>query len=62
MNTYAVVDSSGTIVNVVVWDGANDWAPPEDCTAVPISTAPGGPGIGWTTSDGGQTWTAPPSP
>lgn len=55
---YAVLDS-GTpqkIVNVVVCDDAT-YASQQGW--VEIATTPGSPGIGWTTADGGTTWTAP---
>lgn len=59
-DTYAVIQD-GVIVNVVLWDGQNDWSPPEGCTAVDITGASPQPGIGWTTSDGGGTF-EPPAP
>ena len=32
---YAILDSTGTCINCVQWDGESDWQPPEGCTAVP---------------------------
>ena len=26
---YAVVNSGGLIINIVVWDGVSEWEPPE---------------------------------
>ena len=26
---YAVVNSDGLIINIVVWDGVSEWEPPE---------------------------------
>lgn len=55
MTTYAVV--AGTmIVNVVVCDDAT-YASQQGWVA--ITTTPGSPGIGWTTTDGGKTWVEP---
>lgn len=36
METYAIVES-GTVTNIVLWDGSADWAPPESSTAVKIA-------------------------
>jgi len=33
MARYAVIDGSGNIVNVIVWDGVTSWTPPESHTA-----------------------------
>lgn len=53
---YAVVDSTGTVTNIVEWDGQAAWAPPPGSTAVPI---PAGStvGAGWTYANG--VFTAP---
>lgn len=46
---YAVIDSSGLVVNVVLWDGdAASWLPPEDHQAVLSLNA----GPGWQLSNG----------
>ncbi len=55
-NAFAVVDSDGVIVNMVVWDGESEWAPPEGTTA--IDAGESGCGIGWTYKDG--VFSAPP--
>lgn len=55
-NAFAVVDSDGIIINMVVWDGESEWAPPEGTTA--IDAGESGCGIGWTYKDG--VFTAPP--
>lgn len=34
MGTYAVVDGEGNIINTVVWDGEEEWSPPDGTTAV----------------------------
>ena len=57
---YAVVDSDGLVVNVVLWDGEpTKWTPPDGCTLVPLPyvTEDDGyrrytGGIGWTYRDG----------
>lgn len=40
---YATVDESGTVTNVVLWDGASDWTPDPGETAIecPPEVAPG---------------------
>lgn len=46
---YAVVDSSGLVVNVVLWDGnAESWQPPEQHQAILSLSA----GPGWLLSNG----------
>jgi hypothetical protein len=42
MKTYAVV-KSGTVTNVVAWDGMTSWSPPEGAQAIETEEA----GIGW---------------
>jgi hypothetical protein len=39
MNTYAIIDeSSGFLVNIVIWDGSiKTWQPPSGTQAVPLS-------------------------
>ncbi|AMO79706.1 hypothetical protein [Obesumbacterium proteus] len=52
---YAVIES-GIVVNIVMWDGASDWAPPDGSEEVKI---PAGTiaGIGYTYAAG--VFTAP---
>ena len=39
VQTYAVVDdATNIVVNVVLWDGEAEWAPPDGCTAVQSDT------------------------
>lgn len=33
-NRYAVVGATGVVVNVILWDAAPGWTPPEGCTVV----------------------------
>lgn len=55
---YAVIDdATQVVVNVVLWDGENDWTPPEGCTAVQSDVAD----IGDTYEDG-EFIPPPPSP
>lgn len=54
MGTYAEIVND-TIVNIIV--ATEDWA-----TAHNLSPVPSGAGVGWITTDGGSTWTAPPPP
>lgn len=45
MHNYAVVEN-GSVINVVVWDGVSEWAPPDGAIAVDIpDDVP--VGIGW---------------
>jgi hypothetical protein len=57
MNTYAIIDSTSTVINVIVWDGLPPWTPPEGCIAV-VVPANSSAGIGWTYVDG--EFIAPP--
>lgn len=38
-STYAIVNSSGEIVNIILWDGQSDWTPPPDCQAIQSDAA-----------------------
>lgn len=55
---YAVVNSEGLIINIVVWDGITDWAPPESTQA--IRCGDNICGIGGNYQDG--VFTLPPEP
>lgn len=52
---YAVLDTTGLIVNTVEWDGKTEWSPPKGCTAV---ECPPHAGIGWKRS-GKSKWAQP---
>ena len=45
---YAVIDSTGLIVNVVVWDGITPWEPPAGHSVVQLTEGD----IGWTVKNG----------
>ena len=45
---YAIVDETGLVVNVTIWDVISPWEPPAGHTAVPLTEG----GIGWTFVDG----------
>ena len=51
---YAIISSTGLVVNTIEWDGATFWRPPAGNTAVATTEA----GIGWTYANG--TFTPPP--
>jgi len=53
---YAIVDSTGLVVNVVVWDGFTTWAPPAKHAAIPLIEG----GIGWTFAE--NQFVPPPEP
>jgi hypothetical protein len=54
MMRYALIDATGLVVNVVLWDGLAEWAAPDGLTLEP---APDHVGPGWR-KDGGE-WIAP---
>ena len=54
--TYALVGSSGQVVNIIMSDGT--FTPPGGETAIPVGST--GAGIGWSYANG--TFTAPPAP
>jgi hypothetical protein len=56
MADYAVIEN-GVLANVVVWDGASAYSPPDGATLEPMSALPSGASIGWTLSGG--VWSAP---
>ncbi|EFH6041019.1 tail fiber assembly protein [Escherichia coli] len=56
--SYAVVNSDGLIINIVVWDGVTEWGPPEGTHAVRCGDNLCG--IGGTYKDG--VFTFPPAP
>lgn len=43
---YALIEN-GVVVNVIVWNGEAEWAPPEGQQAVSIASGSGA-AIGWT--------------
>jgi hypothetical protein len=49
--TYAIIDSTAIVINIVVWDGKPPWKPPSGCIAVVIPKGSSA-GIGWTYADG----------
>jgi hypothetical protein len=51
-DNYAVVDDSGNVDNVIVWDGVTPWSPPPNTQAIDISSAQN-VGIGWSLSGSG---------
>ena len=68
--SYAVVDTNGLVVNVVIWDGVTDFQVPSGMSLVelPYETRDRGDGvevqqylagIGWTYD--GTDWIAPPA-
>ena len=46
MQSYALINNQNIVENVVVWDGASNWVPPENTTCVNIENLECG--IGWT--------------
>jgi hypothetical protein len=45
---YAIIDETGLVVNVVLWDGKTPWVPPAGYIALPLLEA----SIGWTFANG----------
>lgn len=46
MKRYAIIDSTGTVDNIILWDEAAQWSPPEGMTMVKVEDIQCG--IGWT--------------
>jgi hypothetical protein len=59
MANYALIDETGTVQSVVVWDGKSEWQPPNDWTVV-LNPETICAGIGWTYVNG--EFIAPPEP
>ena len=57
MNTYAIIDATTTVINIVIWDGLPPWTPPQDCIAVVLPEG-SNVSIGWTYVNG--EFIAPP--
>jgi hypothetical protein len=55
---YAIINSTGLVVNTIEWDGATFWQPPAGHIAVATTVA----GIGWTYANGTFTPPAEPEP
>ena len=53
---YAIIDSTGLVVNAIIWDGITPWSPPAGHTALPLLDG----GISWTFIDG--QFAPPPEP
>lgn len=53
---YAIISSTGLVVNTIEWNGATFWQPPANHTAIATDEA----GIGWTYAN--ATFTPPPEP
>lgn len=52
---YAIVDNTGRVINLIMWDGMSTWSPPED-TQVVLTT--NNISIDWTYD--GTSFSAPP--
>jgi len=46
MKRYAIIDSNGVVDNIILWDEAAQWSPPEGMTMVKVEDIQCG--IGWT--------------
>ncbi|EGF7423473.1 tail fiber assembly protein [Escherichia coli] len=57
--SYAVIEN-GMVVNVIVWDGEDEFTVPDDQQFINISDISEQPGIGWAYSDGVFTAPLPP--
>ncbi|MBB9750807.1 tail fiber assembly protein [Escherichia coli] len=57
--SYAVIEN-GMVVNVIVWDGEDEFTVPDDQQLINISDISEQPGIGWAYSDGIFTAPLPP--
>lgn len=36
MKRYAIIDSNGLVDNIILWDEASSWSPPEGMTMVKV--------------------------
>lgn len=57
--SYAVIEN-GMVVNVIVWDGEDEFTVPDNLQLINISDISEQPGIGWAYSDGIFTAPLPP--
>ncbi|EJW0749394.1 tail fiber assembly protein [Escherichia coli] len=57
--SYAVIEN-GMVVNVIAWDGEDEFTVPDDQQLINISDISEQPGIGWAYSDGVFTAPLPP--
>ena len=57
--SYAVIEN-GMVVNVIVWDGEDEFTVPDNLQLINISDISEQPGIGWAYSDGVFTAPLPP--
>lgn len=57
--SYAVIEN-GMVVNVIVWDGEDEFTVPDNLQLINISDISEQPGIGWAYSDGVFTAPFPP--
>ena len=39
-NAWAVIDSDGIVVNIIVWNGTEEWLPPEGMTVINCGDKP----------------------
>ena len=60
MNTSYAVIENGMVVNVIVWDGEDEFTVPDNLQLINISDISEQPGIGWAYSDGVFTAPLPP--
>lgn len=60
MKRHAVVDGNGVVHNVILWDGASAWAPPEGMSVVEAEGVFFD--IGWKWENGAFTAPPPPEP
>ena len=56
MKRYAIVDSNNKVDNIVIWDEASQWSPPEGMSMVKAEDMLCD--LGWTYN--GESFTAPP--
>lgn len=64
-NNYAIIDSTDTVVNIVVWGGDTDtWSPAPDIAVLIPEGATGatGVGVGWKYDPQGPHLFVPPDP
>ena len=43
MDNYAIVNSEGKVINMIIWDGVSTYSPPSGCQIIKTDNA----AIGW---------------
>jgi hypothetical protein len=58
MKRYAIIDSNGLVENIILWDEASEWSPPEGMSMVKVEDVVCN--MGWKYEN--EVFTAPETP